>query len=194
MSPPAATLLVFGRGVTCTDGRYELTTDSKARVRAAVEHVARSGAPTRIVFTGGWAGVSERAPEPPAGSREADLMRDAAQRAGLAAGCELHVETRSRSTLENLLNLVEEGLVGGPYTPSAPLGLVSHAWHLPRVRYLAGKVLGLRGRALLDIPAAGPWQSELLLRLGSRLCLLGARTDTTLRRREQLAVTLLRRR
>ncbi|GAA3455434.1 YdcF family protein [Dactylosporangium matsuzakiense] len=306
MTGYVATLLVFGRGVHVHQGRSELTADSLARVHAAVEHVLRMGRPARIVFTGGWAGVSENAPEPPPGHREADLMlREAARllhtaaaprtnehrphtpnehdtrtpnehstrirrtdvpgidtsrtnvhgthpsradvhaantawhgahtvsgnagaadatpggadrgnrelgvvgamswagagggRVGLVAecelvaGCELVAEVRSRSTLENLLNLVEEGLVGGPYSAAAPLGLVSHAWHLPRVRYLAGKVLGLRGTALVDIPAAGPWQSERLLRLGSRLCLLGARTDAALRRRERIAVALVRR-
>jgi hypothetical protein len=120
-------------------------------------------------------------------------MLRAAERAGLGRVCALHAETRSRSTLENLLNLVEDGLVGGAYTAARPLGLVSHAWHLPRVRYLAGKVLGLRGAALLDVPAGGPWHSERLLRLGSRLCFLGASGGPALRRREDLAVRMLRR-
>jgi hypothetical protein len=120
-------------------------------------------------------------------------MLRAAEEAGLAGVCELRAETRSRSTLQNLLNLVEDGLVGGPYSAAEPLGLVTHAWHLPRVRYLAGKILGLRGPALLDIPATGPWQSERLLRLGSRLCFLGATTGPALRRRERAAVALLRR-
>ncbi|WP_426512459.1 YdcF family protein [Dactylosporangium sp. McL0621] len=193
MPSSAATLLVFGRGVVAAGGGWALTADSLARVGAAAEHVARAGAPARIVFTGGWAGVSEGAPEPPAGRREGDLMLRAAEEAGLGRFCRLYAETRSRSTLENLLNLVEDGLVGGPYSAAAPLGLVSHAWHLPRVRYLAGKILRLHGPALLDIPAAGPWQSERLLRAGSRLCFLGASGSAALRRRERLATALLRR-
>ncbi|MEU7869142.1 hypothetical protein [Dactylosporangium sp. NPDC049140] len=72
MPSPAATLLVFGRGVVAAGGGWALTADSLARVGAAAEHVARAGAPARIVFTGGWAGVSEGAPEPPAGRREGD--------------------------------------------------------------------------------------------------------------------------
>jgi hypothetical protein len=189
----AATLLVFGRGVVERDNRYELTADSLARVAAAVAHTATVGAPERIVFTGGWAGASEGAPEPPPGSREGDLMLRAAEEAGLAETSKLYAETRSTSTLENLLNLVQDGLVGGPYSPREPLGLVSHAWHLPRVRFLAGKILRLRGATLLDVPADGPWQSERLLRLGSRLCFLGASRDATLRRRERLLVAFMRR-
>ncbi|WP_433087832.1 YdcF family protein [Dactylosporangium sp. CA-052675] len=193
MPANASTLLVFGRGVVRHRAGWALTDDSLARVRAAAEHVERAGAPARIVFTGGWAGASLGAPEPPPGHREGDLMLRAAREAGLGRASRLLAETRSRSTLENLLNLVEDGLVGGPYSPAEPLGLVSHAWHLPRVRYLAGKILRLRGAALLDIPAAGPWQPERLLRLGSRLCFLGASSPAALRRRERLAVALARR-
>ncbi|WP_432993894.1 YdcF family protein [Dactylosporangium sp. CA-233914] len=191
---PAGALLVFGRGVVATTGGFALTEDSAARVRAAAAHVARFGAPSRIVFTGGWAGASQGAPQPPEGSREGDLMLAAARRDGLADLAPLHAETGSRSTLENLLNVLAEGLLGdAPFTPARPLGLVTHAWHLPRVRYLAGKVLRLRGDALLDVPAAGGHpQSERLLHLGSRLCFLGASGDTTLRRRERLAVAALR--
>jgi hypothetical protein len=53
MPPHAGTLLVFGRGVVAAGGCYELTPDSAARVRAAAEHVARAGAPARILFTAG---------------------------------------------------------------------------------------------------------------------------------------------
>jgi uncharacterized SAM-binding protein YcdF (DUF218 family) len=192
----AATLLVFGRGVLLAAGRYELTPDSAARVRAAVAYVRRHPG-ARVVFTGGWPEASQGAAPPPAGSREGDLMLLAARRAGLADLADLHAETRSRSTLENLLHVVEEGLLGAaPHSPARPLGLVSHGWHLPRVRHLAGKVLGLRGPALLDIPVSEPVPPapgpERLLRLGSRLCFLGAAAPAALRRRERIAVAAAR--
>lgn len=190
----ADTLLVFGRGVTVVDGRYRLTPESLARVRAAVGHVD-PGRPARIVFTGGWA-LADGPTGPPAGSREGDLMLEAARNAGVPSGIELLAETRSRSTLENLLHTAEERLLGDrAFTPARPLGIVSHGWHLPRVRYLIGKILRIRGAALLDVPVVGgapPW-SERMLAVGSRLCFLGCADPVTLRRREQL-ITRLRRR
>jgi hypothetical protein len=184
----ADTLLVFGRGVTVVEGRYRLTPESLARVRAAVDH----GGATRIVFTGGWA-LADGPTGPPVGFREGDLMVAAAREAGVAAGVELLAETRSRSTLENLLHTVEERLLGErAFTSARPLGIVSHGWHLPRVRYLVGKILGLRGPAVLDVPVldgARPW-SERMLAVGSRLCFLGCADPAALRRREQLLTRL----
>jgi uncharacterized SAM-binding protein YcdF (DUF218 family) len=191
----ADTLLVFGRGVTVVDGRHRLTADSLARVDAALAYARRLTA-ARIVFTGGWALAAGPA-GPPVGCREGDLMIEAARLAGLPPEVDLHAETRSRSTLENVLHTVEEKLLGElAFTPSRPLGIVSHGWHLPRIRYLIGKVLRLRGAALLDIPVVGggsPW-SERLLAVGSRVCFLGSTDPVTLRRRERLIVGLGRRR
>ncbi|GAA0925929.1 ElyC/SanA/YdcF family protein [Virgisporangium aurantiacum] len=190
----ADTLLVFGRGVTVVDGRYRLTPESLARVRAAVNHVEH-GRPERIVFTGGWA-LADGPTGPPVGSREGDLMLAAARAAGVAPEVELLAETRSRSTLENLLHTVEERLLGErAFTSARPLGIVSHGWHLPRVRYLIGKILRLRGAALLDVPVAGgnvPL-SERMLAVGSRLCFLGCADPATLRRRERLVTRLSKR-
>ena len=125
-------------------------------------------------------------------------MVAAAREAGVAAGVDLVAETRSRSTLENLLHTVEERLLGErAFTSARPLGIVSHGWHLPRVRYLVGKILRIRGAALLDVPVEGsggrPW-SERMLAVGSRLCFLGCADPATLRRREQLVTRLGRRR
>jgi hypothetical protein len=185
----ADTLLVFGRGVTVVDGRYRLTPESLARVRAAVDHDGGK----RIVFTGGWALADGPAAGPPVGFREGDLMLAAAREAGVATDVELLAETRSRSTLENLLHTVEERLLGeGTFTSARPLGIVSHGWHLPRVRYLIGKILRIRGAALLDVPVAGGRRprSERLLAVGSRLCFLGCADPAALRRREQLVTRL----
>jgi hypothetical protein len=181
--PVADTLLVFGRGVMAVDGEYRLTADSLARVRTALEYTSRHetrlpGTGPRVVLTGGWS-LADEPNTPPVGCREGDLMLRAARLAGGSLPVDLHAETRSRSTLENVLYTVEEGLLGDrAFTAARPLGIVSHLWHLPRVRYLIGKVLGLRGGAVLDIPVVDdgpplPW-SERVLGLGSRLCFLGS--------------------
>lgn len=208
-SPTATVLVVFGRGVRRAGDRWVLTPASAARVRAAVDHVAAHAAafsraaadgPTpRVVFSGGWAEACEGAESPPSGFREGDLMFQQALAAGLHRYADLRAESRSRSTLENLLHTVEDGLLAGHvFSARRPLGLVSHAAHLPRIRFLAGKVLGLRGAALLDVPAAGGeaptvWRSERTVRLASRLCFLGARNPGRLLRRERAMVALIRR-
>ena len=204
----ATVLLVFGRGVRCTGGRWALSAGSVARVRAAAEYAdvhagafaraARRGRAPRIVFTGGWAEACEGAAAPPAGHREGDLMLAEARAAGLDRHAGLVAETRSRSTLENFLHTVEDGLLAGyAFDAAHPLGIVSHAWHLPRIRYLAGKVLGLRGAALLDVPATGaeavPWRSERLAHAAARLYFAGVRDTAGLVRRERRLVASLRR-
>ncbi|MEV0128681.1 YdcF family protein [Dactylosporangium sp. NPDC050688] len=203
-APVATVLLVFGRGVTTAGGRHALTPAGAARVSAAIDYVhahrdafAVAAAPL-VVFSGGWAEASQGAPRPPEGHREADLMLAEALAAGLSAHAELKIECRSRSTLENLLHTVEDGLLAGhAFGPGHPLGLVSHAWHLPRIRFLARKVLGLRGAALLDVPAAGgepAARRERALHLASRLWFLGVTDPARLLRRERAMVASLRRR
>src|SRR5690348_679822 len=114
MSAPARVLLVFGRGVMRTANGFALTPAGAARVRAAVRYVAAHRAATaagdriRVVFTGGWPEAREAAAAPPVGAREGDLMLRAAYAAGLDEHADLYAETRSRSTLENLLHTVEE--------------------------------------------------------------------------------------
>jgi uncharacterized SAM-binding protein YcdF (DUF218 family) len=208
-SPTATVLIVFGRGVVNVGDGYALTPASAARVRAAAAYVAahessyrraaaRGPAP-RVVLTGGWAEACAGAQPPPAGFREGDLMLREAVAAGLDRYAELYTETRSRSTLENLLHTVQDRLLADhTFTGGEPLGLVSHAAHLPRVRYLAGKVLRLRGPALLDVPATGgevpsAWRSERAVHLASRLCFLGAHHPAGLLRRERRMVALIRR-
>lgn len=198
----SSSLLVFGRGVTVVDGRYRLTAESLARVATAVAYLAdhraalvrsdADGHRPRVVFTGGWA-LADSAGAPPDGCREGDLMLAAARVAGAADLADLRTETRSRSTLENVLHTVEDRLFADrTFTAARPLGVVTHRWHLPRVRYLVGKVFGIGGEAVLDIPVVGgpprPAWSERMLAVGSRLCFLGAADPVTLRRRERLIV------
>ena len=124
-------------------------------------------------------------------------MRQAAYVTGLHEHADLYAETRSRSTLENLLHTVQDGLLSGyAFDARTPLGLVTHAWHLPRVRFLAGRVLGLSGAALRDVPAYGGEvhddRGALLL---ARLGFMGARADQLLQReRGMVAVGRLARR
>lgn len=186
----AGALLVLGNGLV---PGFALSAGSLARVRAAVAY----GPTGRVVFTGGWEQVRSGAAEPPHGCREADLMRRAAHDLGLGPDVDVRVECRSRSTLENFLHVAQDGLLDGlTFTSARPLGLVTHPWHLPRVRYLAGKVLGLPGEALLDVPAGGPVRgrfAEYGVRAASRLVFLGTRDPATLLRRERRLVTMLRR-
>ncbi|MBL7253772.1 YdcF family protein [Paractinoplanes lichenicola] len=182
----AAALLVLGNGLAAG----ELSPGSLARVRAAVAHPPVE----RIILAGGWEQARSGAPEPPEGCREGDLMRQVALDAGVDAGL-LRMECRSRSTLENLLNVVADGLLDGlSLGPSRPLGLVTHAWHLPRARYLALKVLGLPPRALVDVPVPGRGSLvEQGLFTASRLWFFGVKDPAVLLRRERRMVTMLRR-
>jgi hypothetical protein len=206
--PVATVLLVFGRGVVNAGGRYTLTSAADERVRAAVRYAtghqaafaaAHAEGRARIIFTGGWPEASAGAEPPPAGCREADLMRAAARAAGLDRYADLSVETRSRSTLENLLHTAADGLLDGyTFTSRQPLGLVSHRDHLPRIRIVAGRVLGLRDAALLDVPASGGdvpdgHRSEPLARAVARFGYLGVRDAAGLLRRERRMVGWLRR-
>ena len=90
-----------------------------------------------------------------------------------------------------------DGLLDGlRLGPGRPLGLVTHPWHLPRVRFLAGKVLGLRGAALIDVPASGPERGGLYehgIRAASRISFFGVRDPARLLRRERQMVALMRR-
>ncbi|MEV4348308.1 YdcF family protein [Actinoplanes sp. NPDC049596] len=185
----AAALLVLGNGVTPAG----LTPGSLARVRAAVDYVRAGARPARIVFSGGWAQASSV--QPPLECREASLMVAAAREAGLDRWADIRAECRSRTTLENLLHIGADGLLDGlDLGPERPLGVVTHAWHLPRVRFLAGKVLGLHGDALLGVPAAGSSPlGEYARRAVFRIGFLGVRDPQGLLRRERRMVALVRR-
>ncbi|MEW2594129.1 YdcF family protein [Micromonospora aurantiaca] len=196
MTSPATVLLVFGRGVVAGDDGYRLTAESVARTEAAVAYVRahaeafRRAPDARVVFTGGWPHGPAGAPGPPAGYREAELMRALAREAGLDAYARSAAETRSRTTLQNLAHTVQDGLLGAAeFTARRPLGLVSHPWHLPRVRLLAARVLGLSGPALADVPVTAPdpvpVRRERAARALSRIGFLGVRTPEASLRRER---------
>ncbi|MET7470958.1 YdcF family protein [Micromonospora sp. NPDC005222] len=196
MTPPATVLLVFGRGVTAGDGGYRLTAESVARTEAAVAYVRahaeafRRTPGARVVFTGGWPHGPAGEPAPPPGFREAELMRALAREAGLDAYARSAAETHSRTTVQNLAHTVQDGLLGTTeFTARRPLGLVSHPWHLPRVRLLAARVLGLSGPALVDVPVTAPdpvpVRRERAARALSRIGFIGVRTPEASLRRER---------
>ncbi|MFI5492326.1 YdcF family protein [Actinoplanes sp. NPDC051859] len=195
-APPATVLVVFGRGVIRSGSEFVLTPASAARVDAALAYATRhqkafERAPARIIFSGGWAEACEGAPEPPEGCCEGDLMLARARAGGVGAWVQLRAEIRSRSTLENLLHVAGEGLLADL---PPPIGLVSHGWHLPRVRYLAGKVLGLHGAALVNVPVAGGGgHGERIAYAMTRVFLFGVREPGTLLHRERRMVAGLRR-
>lgn len=203
-------MIVFGRGLDRETGGLVLSRASAARVHAAVDHVrehldlfsAPDGNPKRIVFSGGWAEAAVGMAAPPPGSREGDLMRDLALREPVGAGrlddyAEVRVETESRSTLENLLNVVRLGYVDpAVISRSNPIGLVSHRGHLRRITYLAKKVLDVRPDAIQRIHAEGPDTGagtipEWAVYVATRLLSAGAREPASLLRRERAAVRLL---
>lgn len=208
----ATTLVVFGRGLREQDGRFALTGPSAARALAAVRYVGahtdafRAAGPSaaRIIFTGGWPGAAYGTGAPPPGEREADLMLRHALAHPVGAGnladyARLRTETESRSTLENLLYVVRAGLLDGlEFSPAGPLGLVAHPAHLHRIRYLAGKVLGVTGDRLLDITAGGADTTrgaarEWAIYLATRAWLAGVHDPDALHRRERQMVRVLRR-
>ncbi|SCL25656.1 hypothetical protein GA0074694_4285 [Micromonospora inyonensis] len=204
----ATVLVVFGRGVRCEQGRYLLTAASIARVEAAVGYVtthtssyrwsARQDQPPRVVFTGGWAEACDRAEPPPAGSREADLMVRHARLAGLDG-----TPTCGRSPVPAARSRTSYRLPRTGYYPTTswmpriPWASCRMSGTCHGIRLLAARVPGLRGAALLDVPAFGgePERggSERLLRVAARLTLMGARTSADLLRREEQAITRLRR-
>lgn len=205
--PTALVLLVLGCGVREVDGVWTLTAASAARVDAALRYVAANEAAfvrgadqdprPRIVFSGGWPGRHRGVAAPPPGCREGDLMLGRARAAGLDRYADLRSETRSTTTLENLLHILEGNLFAGfTFHPGQPLGVVSHSCHLPRVRFLAARVLRLPVGALLEIPARDPttagrrW-SPRLLHVAARLCHLGVRDPAALLRRERRILGLL---
>jgi hypothetical protein len=199
--PLARDLIVFGRGHE--PGRVDrLSAASLARVDRVVAYVAAHAdsfaeRPARIVFSGGWAQAAGavRRP-PPVELREGNLMAAAA--AGrrvhgrpLTAYAELHAESSSPSTLENVLLVHDAGFfAGAAYDAGNPLGLVAHAGHVERAAYYCAKVFGLKRSALLHILAVGEDQlsaglPEPVMNAATRLACLGARSPRALRRRER---------
>jgi hypothetical protein len=205
--PVAGAVIVFGRGALWRDGRYELTSASRERVAAMIDyahaHAAGGRGPGRVVLSGGWSGASNGATAPPEGSREADLMlayaRQEMTRTRFPDGViELHTESESTSTLEGLLYTVAGGhLDGWDFTPRRPLGVVGHREHLPRISFLARKVLRLPAGAIQPIVAAGHDTRlgpvpEPVAHLAARACLLGAGTASAMHRRERRIVEAVR--
>lgn len=197
----ARDVIVFGRG-HAPGQTSRLSVASLARVDRVIEYVdahAESFAAerARIVFSGGWAeaaGAVHR--PPPAELREGTLMAAAARERvvrgrPLTDYADLHEESASASTLENVLRVRADGLLGGAaYDERNPLGLVAHAGHIDRAAYYCCKVFGLRRSSLLYVLVAGEDQlsaglPEPVMNAATRLACFGARSPQALRRRER---------
>ena len=201
----ATRIIVFGRGLVADGPGFRLTRQSSQRVEAAVAYVRQNTAAFaaqrgRIVFSGGWAGAAEGFGRPPPQYREGSLMLAQALAAdvggaSLADYADTYAEIESDSTLENVLRIKEDGYFGAvPFTARDPLGLVSHAEHLPRISYLVRKAFGLSGDATVNIAVPGPENygsglPESVLLPITRVAFLGVRGHDSLRSRHRMLVT-----
>lgn len=203
----ATNIVVFGRGLRIDDAGVRLSSEGEARVRALLRYVEQNLAAFTssrglIVFSGGWAGAAEGLGPPPGESREAALMLALAHALGaggadLSRYAETDAEIESDSTLENVLRVREAGYFHGiSFTAENPLGLVAHAGHLPRIRYLVRKVFGLPDSAILPIVTPGTDNRsgglpEWAITALTRLTLAGAGSSASLRRRHHAMVAAL---
>jgi DUF218 domain-containing protein len=205
------TLVVFGRGLELdeTGAVAGLNEPSRARVQAVLDHVAAhadlfrrradGGERGRVVFSGGWAGAAAGLAPPPESQREARLMAELAAEADVAGDplsryVDVAVEVRSDSTLENVLQVRELGLLADQrFDADHPLGLVTHREHLARITYFVRKILDLPADALVPVLARGPdgrsrHMPEPVLHAVTRAAFFGARDAEALRRRERALV------
>mgnify|MGYP002620478006 FL=1 len=113
-------------------------------------------------------------------------------------GIDCRVETRSRSTLENVVFSFNGPLRDFTFNRWNPIGIVSGRQHLERIRYLIKKVTGLPNDAIVGIGAreGGTWRdsaTEYVIRLISRIVYAGVSDPRVLLRRERILVRLTRR-
>jgi hypothetical protein len=200
----ATNIIVFGRGLIADNSGFRLTRASAERAEVLVAYVSRNTAvfnsrQGRVVFTGGWAAAAEGIEPPPIQFREGSLMLDQAKAAdidgkNLVGYADAYSEIESDSTLENVLRSKEGGYFEGiSFTRNNPLGLVAHQEHLVRIDYLVRKVFRLPSGAIVHIvvPGADNFSGRLpesVILFLTRLAFIGARGDTSLRRRHRILV------
>ena len=116
---PSNQVLLLGRGVDRIDDSngYSLSRASHARAMAAAryhaDHRLWFGAhDSRIVVSGGYAGVAADQEAPPVEFREARLMRKVMMEAGVP-GPLIEVEDQSVSTTDNFAKVLENGFFAG---------------------------------------------------------------------------------
>lgn len=200
----AVNIIVFGRGLTADEHGFHLTQASCQRVETLVSYVARNqetfdSRRGKVVFSGGWAAAADGIQPPPVPFREGSMMLHQALASNVNGNnlmqyVDTYAETESDSTLENILRTKEEGYFGGvTFNAFNPLGLVAHQEHLIRIAYLVRRIFNLQDDAIMQIATPGIDKlsgglSEETILLISRIALIGARTNRSLRRRHQILV------
>jgi|GEM_PF-3294576 len=177
---PSNQVLLLGRGVDRIDDSngYSLSRASHARAMAAAryhaDHRLWFGAhDSRIVVSGGYAGVAADQEAPPVEFREARLMRKVMMEAGVP-GPLIEVEDQSVSTTDNFAKVLENGFFAGQeFTNVNPLLIVGSGQHVVRRGIpLARAAFDItEQRGVLCLPAEGE-----NIRTRAQEVLLGAMT------------------
>lgn len=199
-------IIVFGRGLDINGSKTKLSTASEGRVDAFLNYVVSNAdtfkiAPGIVIFSGGYAGASENIKAPDYKFREANLMferiKDAAiEGRPLSDYVKIYTEVESISTLENVLNIHENGYLKDiVFSTKNPLGLVTHDSHFPRIEYFIHKILGLSGDQTLLIKATNKDRTvsiipESLMYYITYITFFGAHRQLTLRRRERFMIRI----
>lgn len=204
----AVNIVVLGRGLRVDGSDFHLSEASKERVRALVNYIEANVQvftlqPARVIFSGGWGAAAAKLKAPPDQCREAALMLKYAHALPVngndfSSYAHSDIEIQSNSTLENMLRMKEAGYFNGAsFTAANPLGIVAHADHQKRIDYFIGKVFEWPRSSILHITAHGDDDSygvtsEKILYPLSRLAFIGANDHSVLRRRQSLALNVLR--
>jgi|GEM_PF-1940065 len=197
-------IIVFGRGLEIDGSRIKLSTASKGRVDALLAYVTShtdtfETMPGIVVFSGGYAGASEDIQAPEHKFRESNLMLEHVKNAKiegrpLSHYVTLYAEAESISTLENVLNIHENGYFKDVvFSARNPLGLVAHATHFPRIEYFVHKILGLSGDQTQQIRATNKDRTESgipesVMYYITRAAFFGVHRPTTFRKRERVMI------
>ena len=152
-SLPVVNRIVFGDFVDCKESFDVLivlgSLNCQYRVEKALE-VARRNPQTVCVVSGGNRHLEEA-------KSEAEFMRDYLAGHGVPSD-RIVLEDRARNTFENLafsLELVRQQIASEGGEP-VRIGVISGAFHLPRVREILGGIVTEREAEIRFVPAYGP--------------------------------------
>ena len=179
MEIAANQVMILGSGVDIENSR--LTIWSEQRVDRAAEYFYEQRArfmakDAIIVCTGGYGGLALGMAAPDESLRESRLMADYLLNAGIPHEL-IAEEPDSTSTLTNLLNTLEMGLIKQvDINEGNPLGIVTHPHHVKRFKLFADR-LGLKPLQPIPTREQDNAKRETMFRLGYRVLLLGAGSD-----------------